>query len=232
MALQFPIPEGLNQTWGGARNWLTDLLGNIFDPNRQTQPPAFQGMQAPPQSLPEQMAGMIMEQTPAQALQSGIIGMGPMPLITKEGKTWLKNAKNIFGITDNVNKPGWILPDGKLLDLKRDYYEGLRHSDVYKAIPDYDIAGLGRDAAEPLFAKNTDSIRMSKAKDKTLFIDVYNKPTVDQYNTIEDAIFQSKDLVVGIKNSDGSYNIDKYFETPKLSDIKVFINSILAKGKK
>lgn len=80
MALQFPIPEGLNQTWGGARNWLTDLLGNIFDPNRQTQPPAFQGMQAPPQSLPEQMAGMIMEQTPAQALQSGMIGMGPMPL--------------------------------------------------------------------------------------------------------------------------------------------------------
>jgi hypothetical protein len=79
MAIQYPIPQGLNETWTGAQNWLTRLFGNTFDPNQQTQPPAMSGIQAPPQSLPELMAGMIMQGGPKEAYESGMIGMGPMP---------------------------------------------------------------------------------------------------------------------------------------------------------
>lgn len=80
MAIQYPIPEELNQTWAGAQDWLKNLLGNVFDPNQQTQPPAIPGMQAPPQSLPELMAGMVMQGGPKEAYESGMVGMGPMPL--------------------------------------------------------------------------------------------------------------------------------------------------------
>ena len=84
MATKYAIPQGLNQTWGGATDWLTRALGGIFDPRGQTQPPNIQGMEAgpmpgPPQSLTELMASMVMQGGPKEAYESGIVGMGPMP---------------------------------------------------------------------------------------------------------------------------------------------------------
>lgn len=84
MAIQFPIPEGLSEIWSGGRKWLIDALGNVLDPNKLAQPPIFQGMEAgpmpgPPQTLPQMIASGIMPETPKEAYESGIIGMGPMP---------------------------------------------------------------------------------------------------------------------------------------------------------
>lgn len=94
MAIQYPIPQGLNETWVGAQDWLSKLLGNVLDPNQQAQPPQFQGMPAPPQSLPEQMAAMVMQGSPKEAYESGIVGMGSMPLSSKTKDIWYHGGKN------------------------------------------------------------------------------------------------------------------------------------------
>jgi hypothetical protein len=65
MAIKYPIPEKLSQNWTEATDWLTRLLGNVFDPNRNASPPNIQGMDVgpmpgPPQSLPELISILLM----------------------------------------------------------------------------------------------------------------------------------------------------------------------------
>ena len=196
MALQFPIPEELNQTWGGARNWLTDMLGNIFDPNRQTYPPAFQGMQAPPQSLPELMASMAIVGTPKDAYESGILGMGPMPLLVRPPwpvpkPEWAESALKTFGRTYDPHEAGYILRDGKMLDFSgKNQGAGpsargqryLDHRDIWQVgenlgTNDVDMVG---------FMDKAQAIRTSLMKDSDLMIDLVNPPSNQQLNVLRD----------------------------------------------
>jgi hypothetical protein len=80
MPVNYAIPEGLSDAWDSARKKLYELIGNALDPRENSLPPAFGGLEGQrPTGLPGMIAGGIMPETPKDAYESGIIGMGPMP---------------------------------------------------------------------------------------------------------------------------------------------------------
>lgn len=177
MPISYPIPEQLNQTWGGARNWLTELLGNIFDPNQQTQPPAFQGMQEPPKSLPELMASMAINQTPRDAYEGGIMGAGMMPLLVKmspieywKQSTLLTNHQTPFLTAEGRLTNPWV-PHGE--------------TTANYLMPGRNLDNIGA------FMKDTGSIRLSAAGNE-INIELLQFPTKTQINKIKQLVGDRK----------------------------------------
>jgi hypothetical protein len=83
MAVLYPLPLGGEEQYQDFRGNLKGLLGNIFDPNKNSVPQALPGMPPPPQSLPDMMAEMMMAPTYKEFIGNSMLGLagnGMMPM--------------------------------------------------------------------------------------------------------------------------------------------------------
>lgn len=215
MAIQFPIPQGLNENWQGAQDWLTGLLGNIFDPNKQTQPPALPGMQTQPQSLPELMAQGLMagQGTPKEAYESGIMGMGPMPLGVPNYKNplksiWNDEALKVFGKTYDPKEAGYLLRKGQLVDFSGRNKGAGESARGQRYLDHRDIWQIGENLGEPVdmvsFMDNANAIRMSYMGDD-LMLDLVQPPANPQLNKLSEFIsdYRPENIYLDITSPEG-----------------------------
>lgn len=110
----------------------------------------------------------------------------------------MRRMEEMFGVTDDLDAAGWLLPNGSLLDFNRDYHkEGQQdwdeHGDIRKAFcderqrrtgisdPKNRMKGLqdGIDAA-----MNAGGIRFANGPDG-LYLDLKKEPTAKQYEQLE-----------------------------------------------
>ncbi|MHA1289701.1 MAG: hypothetical protein ACTSPB_20145 [Candidatus Thorarchaeota archaeon] len=92
----------------------------------------------------------------------------------------IEKALEIFGVTNDCNQAGFILPDGKLLNMKSKH-EGTRvdHSIIGK-IYEEEATQVARQ-----FVSDTGAIRLHHAPNTTFVeIDKRNKPTFEQIESI------------------------------------------------
>ncbi len=116
----------------------------------------------------------------------------------EQQKELINKAKEIFGITDNCNRVGYILPDGEMLDFGNpDRKEGGRyreHSDIWEAYSHFpEIKTIERNGYcffnyIDQWLKETGSIRLSGTTGNSIIAGEMfqpNTPTRKQLETLE-----------------------------------------------
>jgi hypothetical protein len=141
----------------------------------------------------------------ADKVESKIAFVTPTLTIPKQGTLFhaagenqidlTKKAVKFFGVTTNSKQAGFILPDGRMLDLSGGISDGLRHLDhryVARIMPAY-VEAIDSDAALNTFLDVTQSIRLQNGPTYAYFHSTV-KPTPDQMVQI-DSILKGKDEV-------------------------------------
>jgi hypothetical protein len=104
MATMLTLPPGAEEKYQKFRGKIAELLGNIFDPNKNSVPKELPGMTPPPTSLTEHMTNMLLDPTYKEFITNsilGIAGSGAMPM-----KTYIDNPylfRGVSKITEGSN---------------------------------------------------------------------------------------------------------------------------------
>ncbi|MBO6031915.1 MAG: hypothetical protein J6Q22_10780 [Prevotella sp.] len=110
----------------------------------------------------------------------------------------IASMEKIFGVTDDIDAGGWLLPDGRLLDFNRDYHKDGKedwdeHGDISKAFSTNRKKKLGISGAEKRIdglmkgiegAMQAGGIRYDNGPDG-LYMDIGKEPTKEQYGFLE-----------------------------------------------
>lgn len=123
-----------------------------------------------------------------------------------------------YGVTDDINKAGYITPDGRMLDFS----EGgktrqLDHGDV-ASIPGVQSARNSNPRID--FAAKTGSIRLLHTSDSvTLAFDKDHPPTNDQLSRVEPLLDGKKKVFVDVTNPDSNSGISGGADAEGVQDL-------------
>ena len=111
----------------------------------------------------------------------------------------IASMEKLFGVTDDIDAGGWLLPDGRLLDFNRDYHKDGQedwdeHGDILKAFSDARKKALGITGDEKKIdglmkgiegALQAGGIRYDNGPDG-LYMDIGKEPSKEQYEFLEE----------------------------------------------
>lgn len=196
----------------------------------------FHGITNPEQTGAQAVATM-MPGSEAEAFDTAMnispMGMGPMPLATKQGVNWAKKAKKIFGETNNFRNAGYILPEGTLLDFSG-FNQGaflppggaryLDHRDIFQA-----MSGRGGGTEGMLkFIDNSDAARVSY-DGSDMLLHLINKPTKQQLNALRYEFPQMNSIYIDIADKKGKITKATEIYNPKFNKVKTWLDEVFKK---
>jgi hypothetical protein len=155
----------------------------------------------------------------------------------------IKAAVDYFGYTNNPNEAGYLLPNGKMLDLSGKKHGGsgnsrdLDHREIVIAFDDVDDKDLDGTCKEDCNSRNminfmndAGTIRLSPQSTSDLFIDIgINEPTKEQYNALSRIIRYFNNILIELSDHNGDsitskeFGNDVDFRKPNWNKIKSFI---------
>lgn len=118
------------------------------------------------------------------------------------GRRWIGTAKKMFGTTREFAKAGFILPDGTMLDFKRDAgWDKIDHASIGRAMPDY-RSGKAESQSSPTarFLRHTGAIRVFPARDSAGKMSVYAQ-------TMRPLTVAQKDVLLAAGNSAFAWSV-------------------------
>jgi hypothetical protein len=135
--------------------------------------------------------------------------------------TLLDDAIEYFGTTYDFNEAGYILPDGKLLDLseKKRGAEGGQRTEDHRAVSRFieEPTETLTDAMD-LFMKRTGAIRISLFGDYGL-IDLETKPTTEQLSVIQRLIQKRRSIDISMP---GKSDVEEYdLDIDSMAKVKI-----------
>lgn len=108
----------------------------------------------------------------------------PLPPMTKQE---LQQIEKEFGTTDNFQESGWILPDGKLLQMRRNKERWIQHDFIFPPDSYYARAGISEDDDISQMLLQAGFIRINFS-DNPCTVDLRVKPTSAQMDRLYDLI--------------------------------------------
>ena len=120
---------------------------------------------------------------------------------------WIDKAIQRFGLTENINEAGYLLPDGRMLDFsgkKEGGTAGYRSYD-HRQISEIGVPEINGKHLSPmtLFAENTKSLRFD-IRNGDVYVNTFSAvPTPEQVKVITSALKRGSELFWDVTDSDG-----------------------------
>jgi len=137
----------------------------------------------------------------------------------------IRDAMKRFGITNNIYHAGYMLPDGRLLNLSGGGSygspRGLDHREIESVLPKGMVPeGSSGFASIEAFGK-LGNIRLHMGTDKVLNVYLYSRPTSAQIDAMEDLMRKERvGVIIGYGRT------DKQFGPEDVDDARAFIRDV------